>query len=448
MSGNSSGQSAGALTCALATSVLLFAAGVVRAAEIHVYPGGSIQSAINGASDGDEIIVHAGTYYENLNTQGKAITLRSTDPEDPEIVEATILDGGGTDSVIAFSNYEESDTVISGFTITHGYDGSGGGGMRASSGAPTVTYCWFVNNSASKGGGMYSAPPEESGLVTVMHCRFVENAASQGGGMYTAPGTIVVDCVFIGNDGGSVGGGLRNASSDHPDVTLVLDCTFIGNDAGSGAGMYNSYGDLIVANCLFFENEASEGGGVYIASGDSSVINSTFSGNTAIDDYSGAIGVSGGNATATNCIMWDDYPGEIAAYSSTIEVTYCCIEGGYEGESNFDADPLFVDPENGDCRLAPGSPCIDAGDTTALPRDDFDLDGDGNTMETIPFDLDGNPRRTNDPDTEGTGNGDSPVVDIGCYEFQVQECPADIDGDGDVDTSDLLALLAAWGACP
>jgi hypothetical protein len=27
-------------------------------------------------------------------------------------------------------------------------------------------------------------------------------------------------------------------------------------------------------------------------------------------------------------------------------------------------------------------------------------------------------------------------------------CPADVDEDGDVDTADLLALLAAWGACP
>jgi hypothetical protein len=27
-------------------------------------------------------------------------------------------------------------------------------------------------------------------------------------------------------------------------------------------------------------------------------------------------------------------------------------------------------------------------------------------------------------------------------------CPADVDSDGDVDTADLLELLANWGACP
>ena len=115
-------------------------------------------------------------------------------------------------------------------------------------------------------------------------------------------------------------------------------------------------------------------------------------------------------------------------------VTYCCVEGGYEGEGNIDADPLFVGPDNDDFHLSPGSPCIDAADNTAVPED-------------ITTDLDGNPRFVDDPDTEDTGIG-YPCVDMGAYEFQPPEppeCPADFDGDGDVDTADLLHLLGCWG---
>ncbi len=76
---------------------------------------------------------------------------------------------------------------------------------------------------------------------------------------------------------------------------------------------------------------------------------------------------------------------------------------------------LFVDAGNGDYRLSPGSPCIDAADNTTLPTDVTDLDMDGDTTEEIPFDLDGNPRRVEDPDMADTGNGICPVVDMGAY---------------------------------
>jgi hypothetical protein len=47
------------------------------------------------------------------------------------------------------------------------------------------------------------------------------------------------------------------------------------------------------------------------------------------------------------------------------------VQGGYEGEGNIDADPLFVDLDNGDYTLQSSSPCIDAGD----PESDLDSDG-------------------------------------------------------------------------
>lgn len=42
----------------------------------------SIQAAINAAVNGDEIIVAPGRYLENINFLGKAITVRSIDPDD------------------------------------------------------------------------------------------------------------------------------------------------------------------------------------------------------------------------------------------------------------------------------------------------------------------------------------------------------------------------------
>lgn len=56
---------------------------------------GSIQAAIDSAQDGDIITVPPGTYFENLNFKGRNITLTSVNPEDPEIVRATIIDGAG-----------------------------------------------------------------------------------------------------------------------------------------------------------------------------------------------------------------------------------------------------------------------------------------------------------------------------------------------------------------
>ena len=87
-----------------------------------------------------------------------------------------------------------------------------------------------------------------------------------------------------------------------------------------------------------------------------------------------------------------------------------------------DADPLFVDPENGDYHLLHGSSCIDAGNNLAVP--------DGVTI-----DLDGGPRFLDDPDTPDTGNPDPgapelPIVDMGPYEYDPNDC-------NNNDTSDL-----------
>ena len=65
-----------------------------RAATISVpgqYP--TIQSAIIAASEGDIIVAEPNIYYENINFLGKAITVRSVEPNDANVVAATVIDG-------------------------------------------------------------------------------------------------------------------------------------------------------------------------------------------------------------------------------------------------------------------------------------------------------------------------------------------------------------------
>lgn len=73
---------------------------------IHVYEGQSIQAALDAASDGYTIIVHAGTYYESLSVDKRLKILGSH-----AIID---LEGTGVDTAI-FVNV--GGVTISGFTI-------------------------------------------------------------------------------------------------------------------------------------------------------------------------------------------------------------------------------------------------------------------------------------------------------------------------------------------
>jgi len=70
----------------------------------------TIQQGINAASPGDTVYVRSGTYYEHV-TIGKSLTLQGEDKD------TTVIDGGGSGSVIYITaNY----VTISGFKVTNG----------------------------------------------------------------------------------------------------------------------------------------------------------------------------------------------------------------------------------------------------------------------------------------------------------------------------------------
>ena len=161
----------------------LFAlASTVSAVTTTVNSGELIQTAITASTNGDIIIVSPGTYVENLNMLGRAITLRSTDPTNAAIVTSTIIDGNAVGSVITCDSGEGSDTVIDGFVITNG-SAISGGGMYNTNSSPTVSNCTFSGNSAVSGGGGGVCNSSFS-LPVLSNCIFSENTASMGSGMY------------------------------------------------------------------------------------------------------------------------------------------------------------------------------------------------------------------------------------------------------------------------
>jgi len=154
----------------------------------------------------------------------------------------------------------------------------------------------------------------------------------------------------------------------------IDNCIFSRNSAEYGGGMLNHSGNPILTNCRFSGNSARYGGGMLNhLPGSPVLINCTFSKNSA--EYGGGIiNEAWRTPTLTNCILWGDSPEEIFGHPPVI--TYCNVQGGWSGEGNIDADPLFVDANNGDYRLRYGSPCIDAG-TNNPPVDLPETDPDG-----------------------------------------------------------------------
>jgi hypothetical protein len=282
----------------------------------------TIQAAIDGAGNGDTVLVSNGLYatggrvvygaMTNRVALTNGITVRSLNG--PAV---TIIAGQGPpgDGAVRCA-YIASNSLLAGFTLTGGATRVSGDAAREQSGGGVrcdpfgaVSNCWITGNAASYGGG-FSAISTNSRMWT---CRVIGNAATV------------------------TGGGV-------------------------------SHGRL--ANCLIAGNSATYGGGFLAGPNGGRLDNCTLVGNTASVDSGGAAA-----GPLYNCIVVDNSaPSGPNYYPTGVSFTRSCTTPPPGGTGNITNDPQFVDAPAGNFRLRATSPCIDLGDPAFAPAS-ADLDG-------------------------------------------------------------------------
>ncbi len=417
----------------------------------------NIQAAISVAQPGNVVAVGQGVYTND------ATVIFGTETNRVAVTNGITLLGvagpaftiimGTTQTRCAFV---DSNSIISGFTITNGHGSvtgdltneQSGGGIWCQPGGQvlnclvisnvlvtpfqtnrlgggiyggTISNCTLANNSAGAGGGAADA--------TLMNCFLANNIAGIGGGAYrsilyscTASNNVGIEsfplgagcgvyqciasnCLLTANtnaSGSYVGGGGSFQGTN-------FNCTIAGNfafaSAGGGTFQSTNY------NCTITGNFASQGAG---ANG-GGLFNCVVNGNSSQGEGGGAYQAFLVNCTVVgNAANVDGGIDYCTAYNSIIYFNTASINpntGGGNlyscctfplpmagGANNITNNPVFVDATNGDFQLACGSPCIDGGLTNAF------------TYATT-NDIRGQPRPI-----DGTGL-DTPKYDIGAFEF-------------------------------
>jgi predicted outer membrane repeat protein len=252
------------------------------------------------------------------------LSMLLTDPTRSDNV-AHVVKASGTDET----------AVLDGFIITAGNARGGrdrwpkeplptqGGGLYCKAGSPTIINCIFKLNSAPFGGAVYFW----RGNPTLINCRFVDNfAEDSGAGIHLSEcNATIVNCVFVKNSAVEKGGAIYNEANK----AKIINCTIAKNYAYAGGGVYNQKSTPTVTNCILWGNTSRYG---------------------------------------------SDEPAQL--YGVKVEASHCCIQGltpQLGGKDCLVADPLIID----DYRLSAGSPCINAGDSKAIP-DGVETDIDGN----------------------------------------------------------------------
>ncbi|MDV3000845.1 MAG: hypothetical protein N5P05_002451 [Chroococcopsis gigantea SAG 12.99] len=280
----------------------------------------------------------------------------------------------------------------------------------ANAGTLTLDNITVTRGNAYYGGGIYN-----TGNLTLINTSITENNSSYGGGIYNDAGTIKLINSTVKDNSAYDGGGIY---SENGTISLI-NASIINNVADDDGGGLYLYGSSIspynIVNTTISGNTADgSGGGIYVYSGVINLTNVTVANNIAdFDPYytddGGGIYRDGGTVILSNTIIANNSDNSPVGYNKYPDVAGSFVSNGNNlignstGGSGFDSsDILDVNPQLNSLKdnggptlthaLLSGSPAINAGNNSGMAEDTFDLDGDGNILEPVPYDQTGSNR--------------------------------------------------------